>query len=186
MVDRATLTRWHMLLAAFVFPAILMFLVTGGFYTWGIKGSYRDSVHDVSLDKPLGTDAAELQALVEAELRRLEVTPPSGAAKVKRGGTSYQLEWTGASRDVVLEPTSDPTVARLTVKDTTWYRKLVQLHKAKGGQVFKVYAAVLAVSLLLILCTGFLMALLSPRLRKPALVASLLGFVTFLLVAAVS
>ncbi len=25
MVDRTTLTRWHMLLAAFIFPAILMF-----------------------------------------------------------------------------------------------------------------------------------------------------------------
>jgi hypothetical protein len=186
MVDRATLTRWHMLLAAFIFPAILMFLVTGGFYTWGIKGSYQDSVHDVPLDKPLGTDAADLQALVAAELQRLGVAPPSGAAKVKKGGTSYALEWTGSSRDVLLEPTADPTVARLTIKDTTWYRKLVQLHKAKGGQAFKVYAAVLAVSLLLILCTGYIIALQSPRLRKSALVASLAGLLTFMLVVAVS
>jgi hypothetical protein len=186
MIDRATLTRLHMLLAAFIFPAILMFLVTGGFYTWGIKGSYQDSVHDVSLDEPLSADAAKLQALVEAELRRLAIAPPSGAAKVKKGGTSYTLEWTGASRDVVLEPTADPAVARLTVKDTTWYRKLVQLHKAKGGQVFKVYAALLATSLLLILCTGYIIALQSPRLRKSALAASMVGVVTFVLVVAAS
>lgn len=186
MVDRATLTRWHMLLAAFIFPAIVMFLVTGGFYTWGIKGSYESTVHELSLEEPLAKDAAALQALVETELQRLAIAPPSGAAKVKQGGTSYQLEWTGSNRDVVLEPTTDPAIARLTVKDTSWYRQLVQLHKAKGGQVFKIYAAVLAVSLLLILCTGFTIALQSPRLRKSALGASLVGLVTFLLVAAVS
>lgn len=186
MLDRATLIRWHMLLAAFIFPAILMFLVTGGFYTWGIKGSYHDSTIDLALDAPLQADTAELRALVEAELQRLDIAVPSGAPKVKKGGTSFALEWTGASRDVLLEPTADPTVARLTIKETTWYRQLVQLHKAKGGQVFKVYAAVLAVSLLLILLTGFVMALQSPRLRRPALGASLLGVVTFVLVAAVS
>lgn len=186
MVDRATLTRWHMLLAAFIFPAILMFLVTGGFYTWGIKGSYRDTVHEIALDAPLSADAAALRALVETELARLSIEAPSGSPGVKKGGTSYKLEWTGADRDVVLEPTADPSVARLTVKDTSWYRQLVQLHKAKGGQVFKVYAAVLAVSLLLILCTGYILALQSPRLRRPALGASLLGLLTFLVVAALS
>lgn len=186
MVDRATLTRWHMLLAAFIFPAILMFLVTGGFYTWGIKGSYRDTVHEIALQAPLSADAAALRALVETELARLSIEAPSGSPGVKKGGTSYKLEWTGVDRDVVLEPTADPSVARLTVKDTSWYRQLVQLHKAKGGQVFKVYAGVLAVSLLLILCTGYILALQSPRLRRPALGASLLGLLTFVVVAAVS
>ena len=56
------------------------------------------------------------------------------------------------------EPTSDELFAKLTISETTWYRNLVQLHKAKGGQLFKVYAAGLAISLFIILLSGFLMA----------------------------
>ena len=64
------------------------------------------------------------------------------------------LEWTGSSKDVILEPTDKKLIAKLTVKHTTWYRHLVQLHKAKGGNPFKVYAAILAISLALLLASG--------------------------------
>jgi hypothetical protein len=179
-MNRMTLTKIHMLLAAFIFPVALMFLVTGGFYTWGVKGSYETQVYDLSLQAPLTSDAAELTALTTSELERMDIALPSGKAKVKKGGTSYKLEWTGAARDVVLEPTTDPLVAKLTVKETTWYRNLVQLHKAKGGQLFKFYAATLASSLFIILLSGFIMALQVPRLRNMALTAAGLGVVTFI------
>jgi hypothetical protein len=102
-----------------------MFLVTGGFYTWGIKGSYDSDVHTIAVEKPL--------------------------------------------------------TAKLTIKDTTWYRHLVQLHKAKGGQLFKIYAAVLAVSLFVILFSGFIMAWQVPKYRRRALVFSAAGVGMFLL-----
>jgi len=60
----------------------------------------------------------------------------------------------------------------------------VQLHKAKGGQLFKVYAAILAVSLFTILLSGFLMAWGVPKYRKMALTAALVG--TGLFIAMVS
>ena len=118
----------------FIFPVALMFLITGGFYTWGIKGSYNTEVHAIALEKPLAPDQGELKALVEQQLQILSIAVPSGGAKIKKGGTSFKLEWTGSARDVVLEPTSDSLSAKLTVSETTWYRHLVQLHKAKGGQ----------------------------------------------------
>ena len=136
-MNRATLTKIHLLLAAFMFPVALMFLVTGGFYTWGIKGSYDSQTYDVVLANALTEDAAQLTAVAEAELQRLGVPVPSGGAKIKKIGTAYQLEWTGSDRDVILEPGSEELVAQLTVKDTNWYRHFVQLHKAKGGQLFK-------------------------------------------------
>jgi hypothetical protein len=179
-MNRQTLTKIHMLLAAFMFPVALMFLVTGGLYTWGIKGSYESQSYQLELDQPLTDDQALLAELTETELQRLSVAPPSGAAKVKKLGTSFQLEWTGAARDVVLEPTADPLVAKLTVKETTWYRNLVQLHKAKGGQLFKVYAAILAVSLFTILLSGFLMAWAVPKYRKMAVSAALSGVGLFI------
>ena len=105
---------------------------------------------------------------------------------MKTGGTSFKLEWTGSDKDVVLEPTADSLSAKLTVKDTTWYRHLVQLHKAKGGQLFKVYAAVLAVSLAIILFSGFLMAWQVPKYRKLAAIFSTAGIGTFLLMVSAS
>ncbi len=75
-----------MVLAAFIFPVALMFLVTGGLYIWGIKGSYSSEVHIIELNEPLAKDEGKLQSLIEDELRELSVEPPSGEKKIKAGG----------------------------------------------------------------------------------------------------
>ena len=178
-MNRVILIKLHMLLAAFIFPVAFMFLVTGGLYTWGIKGGYQSESHVVDLVQPLVAEQAELLALVTTELQRRSITLPSGAAKIKRGGTSFKLEWTGARRDVELEPTEDPLKATLTIKETSWYRNLVQLHKAKGGIMFKIYAAILAVALFVILLSGFLMAWQVPKYRGVSLLAGLAGICVF-------
>jgi hypothetical protein len=185
-MNRQTLTKIHMLLAAFILPVAVMFLVTGGLYTWGVKGSYESTAYDIALSAPLTDDSAKLQELTEAELARLSVAFPSGKAKVKHIGTAFLLEWTGSARDVVLETTADPLLATLTVKETNWYRVFVQLHKAKGGVLFKVYAAVLATSLFVILLSGFLMAWQVPKYRKLAAGCAVSGLGIFILVVAAS
>ena len=185
-MNRQTLTKIHMLLAAFIFPVALMFLVTGGLYTWGVKGSYVSETHQLALDQPLTDDQTMLVELTEQTLQELSIAPPSGGAKVKKAGTSFQLEWTGRARDVVLAPTADPLVAKFTVKETTFYRNLVQLHKAKGGQLFKFYAAILAVSLFSILLSGFLMAMQIPTYRKMSMAAALAGIGFFIVMVSLS
>ena len=185
-LNRAVLTKIHMLLAAFVFPVAFMFLVTGGLYTWGVKGSYESASYDIALEQPLSADLDLLLDLTNNELQRLDVTAPTGQAKVKKLGTSFQLEWTGSKRDVILAPVSDPLVGRLIVKETSWYRNFVQLHKAKGGMLFKVYAAILAISLFIILFSGFLMAWQVPKYRRQALIFSVGGFAIFFAIVAAS
>ena len=130
---------------------------------------------------PLQQDKAALADIVKAELDQRGIEYPSGKAKIKRGGLSYTYEWTGSRRDVVLEPTEDPRLAMLTIKETTWYRKLVQLHKAKGGQLFKFYAAALAVSLFAILLSGFIVAWQIPKYRVQAVAATVAGLGCFIL-----
>lgn len=163
-------------------PAAIMFLLTGALYTWGYKGSYVKEVYQVPLNQPISPDVGELTNIVEAELDKLAVTAPEGKPRLKVYGSHFLLEWTGSSKDVVLEPTADDLVAKLTVKDTTWYRSLVQLHKAKGGTVFKVYAALFALALALLLISGFIMALQLPKLKRSTIITSLIGFLSFLLV----
>jgi hypothetical protein len=175
-----------MLLAAFIFPVALMFLITGGLYTWGIKGSYESDSYNLTLQTPLSRDQESLIVMTRTELQDRMIPLPSGAAKLKSSGTSFYLEWTGADHDVQLEPTSDALVAKLTIKETSWYRQFVQLHKAKGGSLFKVYAAFLAISLFTILFSGFVMAWQIPKYRRLAAICSISGLCVFFLMVVLS
>jgi len=181
-MNRQILMKAHSLLAAFILPAALMFMITGALYTWGYKGSYNNEVYEIALVEPVRADLNGLQAIAVSELETRELSAPEGKPKVKKYGSHFLLEWTGSSKDVILEPTSDPLIAKMTVKDTTWYRTLVQLHKAKGGTLFKVYAVVFSLVLALLLLSGFIMAWQLPRLRTATMAATILGLLTFVAV----
>jgi hypothetical protein len=178
-MQRTTLMKTHIVLAAFILPVALMYFVSGALYTWGVKGGYENTDYELTLTEPLQTEHAILHDFVVAQLTERDIAVPSGHSKIKKGGTSYKFEWTGSALDVVLSPTFDPLKAKLTVKKTSAYRQLVQLHKAKGGTPFKVYAVVLVVSLLLLLLSGVMMAWQLPKYR-PLLFTSLgAGVVVF-------
>ncbi len=179
MINRLILMKVHVLIAVFILPIAIMFFVTGAFYTWGIKGDYETTVQKLHLKIPLQEERSYLINVVETELNKQQVSLPTGKAKIKKIGQSFQLEWTGSSKDVVLEPTSDPLIAQLKIKNTGWHRHFVQLHKAKGGVAFKIYATILAVGLLFLLISGFIMAWQLPKLRKMTLISTMLGLIFF-------
>lgn len=180
MFNRLVLMKLHVLIAVFILPVAIMFFVTGAFYTWGIKGDYETTVQKLHLKTPLQEERSYLINVVETELNKQEVSLPTGKAKIKKIGQSFLLEWTGANKDVVLEPTLNPLIAQLKIKNTGWHRHFVQLHKAKGGVAFKVYATILAVGLLFLLMSGFIMAWQLPKLRKMTLVSTCFGLVFFI------
>jgi hypothetical protein len=179
ILNRSTLMKAHAVLAAFILPVAIMFFVTGSFYTWGVKGSYETTAYKLHLQKPIQGELAELVTLATKELKKRNLEIPSGQAKIKRIGDSFRLEWTGSDKDIILEPTAQQLIAKLEIKNTSWYRQFVQLHKAKGGTPFKVYAAAFASALLLLLITGFIMAWQTPKLRKLTLFSASLGIVVF-------
>jgi len=111
---------------------------------------------------------------------------PEGEPKLKVYGTHFLLEWTGSSKDVVLEPTDNELIAKLTIKNTSWYRNLVQLHKAKAGIGFKFYAVIFAVSIISLLVSGFIMAWQTPKLKRVTLISSLVGLCSFVIFAYLS
>ncbi len=171
--------KLHVLIAVFILPIAIMFFVTGAFYTWGVKGEYETTVQKLHLKTPLQEELSYLVNVAEEELNKQQVSLPTGKAKIKKIGQSFQLEWTGSSKDIILEPTLDPLIAQLKIKNTGWHRHFVQLHKAKGGVAFKVYATILAVGLLFLLVSGFIMAWQLPKLRKMTLISTMLGLTFF-------
>ena len=185
-MNRLQLMKIHALLAAFILPIAVMFAITGALYTWGIKGSYTNEVHEIELTEPLSSDINILTTLAESKLSTLNISEPEGKPKLKTFGSHYRLEWTGSSKDLLLEPTNNDMVAKLTIKHTSWYRHLVQLHKAKGGAAFKVYAAIFAVALGILLVSGFIMAWQTPKLKSATIAVSLIGFISFVAFIAIS
>jgi hypothetical protein len=175
-----TLISIHLWLAAFFLPIALMFAATGALYTLSIKGSYQETSRTIELAEPLRAELSALTAVVERALAGEGVAPPTGAASIKKAGTGFELEWTGVARDVVLKPTDDPLRATLVVKETTPWRHMVQLHKAKGSDLAKAISVLWAVGLVVILLSGLLMAWNVPHYRRRALVAGGLGVATFI------
>ena len=185
-LDRSVLMKIHMLLAAFILPVAFMFFTTGALYTWSIKGNYNTETYKLVLVNPLKSNLPVLIDLATKELDQRNISMPTGVAKIKEVGTSFMLEWTGSNLDIILQPTTQPLIAELKVKKTSWYRQFVQLHKAKGGKAFKVYAVILAISLLTLLITGFIMAMQMPKYRSFTLTAMGLGIVMFVAMVLVS
>ena len=184
--NRVFLVKLHMALAAFILPVALMFFITGALYTWGEKGSYETESYKIQLKQPMKSDEAWLIHIVVNELAQRDIEIPSGAAKIKKAGNSFYFEWTGAKLDIRLEPTRSPFVAKLKIKKTSWHRLFVQLHKAKGGMAFKVYAAFLAVCLVILFITGFVMAWQLKKYRPLLISSAAVGGVLFMLMVSIS
>lgn len=178
-MSRTFLTKLHLIIAAFMFPAVLMFLVTGVLYTWGNKGEWVEETATVTLQAPLVADEAALKTIALAELDKRGLPAPSGSVTLSEAGEPVSLQWTGAKSEASVEATDDPLVAEVTVKEATLHRNLVQLHKAKGSDLFKLYASLLAFVLFLLVASGLVLGLQVKALRRITILSSVAGAVAF-------
>jgi hypothetical protein len=176
----------HTVLASFFFPMGIMYAVTGGLYGLGIKGQQAVTEYVITLDSPLTPELSTLSALVERELASRSIATPSGSASVKKSDALVQLDWTGIARDIELTTAPGSTTAKMKVKEANWHRVFVQLHKAKGGEVFKWFAALWMVGLIALFISGGMMALGMRPYRKLALVWMTLGVASFVVLALLS
>ena len=186
MITRMQLMKVHTVLAAFIFPVAIMFMITGALYTWGVKGSYSNEIYSIPYGQELKPELASLKAFTERELDKLQLDYPTGKSKIKDKTDGFIFEWSGSSKDITLESTNEASIAKLTVEHATWYRNLVQLHKAKGGVVFKVYGTFFALAMGFILFSGFMMAWQAPKLKRITIGAFVAGIGSFLIMVLLS
>lgn len=184
---RQSIIFLHVIFAGFFLPVAVTFAVTGGLYTFGVKGDYKTE----NLNLPLAISSSptldEVIAQTETILREKGMSKnPSGSPALKKIGTSWQLEWTGADYDFTLEPTAEVGVYKAAIKETTWHRFFVQLHKAKGGWPFKVLAGGLAMALLVLFASGVMLSFSNPKLKQSMYLSSALGLLAFAILAKIS
>jgi hypothetical protein len=176
---RALITKVHLLLAAFTFPAILMFLVTGALYTWGITGENDETEHAIALSAPLEPAEQAVKALVVTELNKLGFAEPSGRTRLRGEGADWTFDWSGARSEVTVVPGETANSVKMTVKQPTFYRVFVQLHKAKGATLFRVYASFVAFTLFMLVATGLILSFAIPAFRTMTIWTSAIGAVAF-------
>lgn len=179
-MNRVFLTKLHLIAAAFMFPAILMFLGTGALYTWGNTGEWREETVTVELAQPLvAGDEAAYKALAETVLAERGTALPSGDGRIRGEGADESFSWSGARTEIEIAGTENPGLAEVTVKEATLHRWLVQLHKAKGSTLFKVYATALAVVLFLLVLSGVILGLQVKVWRRITINSSVIGVLAF-------
>jgi len=168
-VNRQLLVKIHLILAATTLPIMLMFLVTGGLYTAEYKPSSHKQTYEVKLEKPLQADIVQLKQVVHQKLIELKLDDPNGKARLKRdkkrGGKKFV--WSGSNHTVTMwSHANDRSVVSIEISTPSWYKRLMKLHKGKGGDVFDIFAIVTAIVLILVLFTGVWIGLQSMAYRK--------------------
>lgn len=184
---RQILTTIHVVIAGFFLPVAIMFAVTGGLYTFGVKGEYETKKLSLPLTMAAEPKLSELITAAEAILKEHnngEV--PTGSPGIKKAGTSWQFEWTGSNYDFTLDPTTTAGTYNVAIKETSAHRFFVQLHKAKGGLPFKILAGGLAAGLLALFFGGVLLAFSSPILKKKLYASFIFGAAAFAATAVIS
>lgn len=182
-MKRSTLVHIHLFFGILLLPFIIMFSVTSALYAWGITGSVEEKQYTIFLSQPLKQDPTYLHEWLEDLLEIKGIDSPSGRGKLELNNhdNSYRYYWSGSSREVSVEPTLDPNVAKLVVKESGAYRYFIQLLQGKGADIFKVYITLVAFGLMFLTLSGLAMALKVPKYRNLAKRYLLLGGAMFVI-----
>ena len=180
-IKRSVLMNIHTLLAVFLLPVAIMFFVTGALYIWDVKGGEEKTNYTLNIEPSFSGELSEYVFITENKLEKLNLPPPTGNPKIKIKDGKTIFEWSGSAVEAKIETNPKQFTAKLEVKKASWYRHLVQLHKAKGGFFFKIYATILSIALLILLLTGFIMAWQMPKLRKLTVISTISGVLVFIL-----
>lgn len=180
-MNRSTLVHIHLFFAAVLLPFILMLGITGGLYVWGVKGSVEETRYIIPISQPLKQDSKYLHEWLEDVLEIRGIDEPSGRGKLITEGLSYYYQWTGSSRSVIVAPTEDIDYGELVIQENGFYRYLVQLQQGKGGLIFNVYIALVALGLLFLSLSGLVMALRMVRFKMLTQRYLILGSMMFVI-----
>ncbi|HMN68871.1 MAG TPA: hypothetical protein PKC28_10070 [Bdellovibrionales bacterium] len=186
MQYRQLLVNVHVMTAGFFLVTGVMFAVTGGLYTYGVRGGYDTEKLSLSLDLPAEPTLSELEETARRVLAENNAPLPSGGPGMRKVGTSWSFDWSGVNYEFSLEPAAVAGRYNASIKKTDAHRFFVQLHKAKGGWPFKLVAAGLAMALLVLFMGGTLLAFSSPFLKRAFLYSFLAGGAVFAIAALTS
>jgi len=179
-INRQQLIKIHTILATIIFPVALLFIITGALYSLHIEGDFKESSIAIELPDNFQPSLLSTQTLVIRQLEAKNIALPTSEAQFKQQGNAVRLRWGGANISTDLKFNVGDKAASIKVYDADWYQRFARLHKADGGESFKYYAVFMAIALLLLLISGFIMAWQVPKYKTLAMRSTSVGVVLFL------
>ena len=182
-MKRNLFIKIHLIMAATILPVVLMYVITGALYTAEYKPSSHNETFDVQLDAPLVRDIQLLKDVVHDALAKREIEDPDGKAKLKRdkkrGGKKFV--WKGDNHTVSMWAHADNrAVVSIEVSTPSWYKRLMWIHTADGGDAFEIFSIIVAILLVFVLLTGVIVGLQVKLFRGLTLYSMGFGSLLFL------
>jgi hypothetical protein len=185
MVSRFKIMQWHMLLSSFVFPAVLLYVISGALYTLDVKGSIAKQMFTVALEKPFEPNLELLMEVTEKTLIDKALVLPDGASYLKKSKDGYKFHWGDLRYSVTAAVKKDASSIEFTYRDRSMLTQIMRIHRAEAGIAFKFISIMAALGLLLVFVSGLYMAYTVPKFRNPSLIATGLGVLILFVVAVV-
>ena len=175
------LRSFHAYLAMFFLPAVILFAVTGSLYVFGVKGDLNTKSYQIqlsqSLPRPLAQNIEAQEQVMVDYAREHGIEVPEGKAQKGRMGVTLGNP---AGYHLVLIPDRTENSAELQVNQPGLYYKIVLLHKAKCGWVFKSFGVATGICLVLLYVSGIILIWKNIRLKNKALILCGIGLLAII------
>lgn len=175
------LRSFHAYLAMFFLPAVILFAVTGSLYIFGVKGDLNTKSYQIqlsqSLPRPLALNIEAQEKVMVDYAREHGIEVPEGKAQKGRMGVTLGNP---AGYHLVLIPDRTENSAELQVNQPGLYYKIVLLHKAKCGWVFKSFGVATGICLVLLYVSGIILIWKNIRLKNKALILCGIGLLAII------
>lgn len=182
MISRFKIVQLHMLLSSFVFPAVLLYIVSGALYTLDVKGSVAKQMFTVALEKPFEPDLELLTRVIEKTLLDKALVSPDGDSYLKKSKDGYKFHWGDLRYSVTAVVKKDTSLVEFTYRERSVLTQVMRIHRAEAGTAFKFVSIMTVIGLLLVFMSGLYMAYTMPKFRNASLIATGLGVLIFFIV----
>ncbi|GMR05891.1 MAG: hypothetical protein BMS9Abin25_0468 [Gammaproteobacteria bacterium] len=182
-----TLRFYHVVLGGFLLPMALVFFVTGALYAVDITGGKKsiDWAYQEKGGYTLATD--DLTRSVASQFASKGISLKlSSIPKIRtQNNGDRNISWNiDSSRVKAMIRKSQPDTVIVRVKQVTFFKSFLDLHKVKLGFAFATYAFIASIALIILSITGFLMLIKDKRHRLVGLLSALAGTLVFVILIA--
>ena len=182
MLSRSKIVQLHILLSSFVFPAVLIYVVSGALYTLNVKGSVAKQMFTVALEKPFEPNLEQLTRVIEKTLVAKALVLPDGDSYLKKSKDGYKFHWGDLRYSVTGDLKKDTSLVEFTYRERSPLTQVMRIHRAEAGTAFKFVSIMVVLGLLLVFVSGFYMAYTIPKFRNSSLIATGLGVLMLFIV----
>ena len=174
-MNRRFWIKAHLFAAAFFAPTLTIIAISGGLYLLGVKGS----VNETAMPLPVGAALDLNSQTLEQDVRAL----------LNNAGVKHNFEYLRADGNTLTtRPTSNTYYVfkvsadgvSLKLNVPSLQKRMIELHKGHGPQLFKEFQKVMAAALLFVLLSGAWLGLASTGLRRSTIASVGGGLLVFL------